>query len=124
MDPNTWPPTLAEAKADREVSERAGMSTRDDAALQSALDAAVEYVQAARKDLNYSRGAVGEDLLPFPGVLVKLGTIRLAARYFYRRTNVEGVVSLGEAGSARLPSFDADIERMLRIGRFRRPVTA
>ncbi|MBB2500264.1 hypothetical protein H5411_14160 [Amycolatopsis echigonensis] len=55
---------------------------------------------------------------------MSLGTVRLAAREFARRRSPEALIDMGELGSARIPSFDPDIERLLGIGRFRGPVFA
>jgi len=114
----TWPPLLADLKAD--MNSPAGAS--DDAALQAQLDAAVTFVQRVRSDVDFAP-------FPLPGVTVPdadlvLGTLRLAARWFTRRRSPEALVTMGELGSARIPSFDPDIERLLRIGRFRGPVFA
>ena len=61
-------------------------------------------------------------VLPVPGSDFELGTIRLAGRWFTRRRSPDGLVSMAELGGARVPSFDPDIERLLRIGRHS-PVT-
>lgn len=53
-----------------------------------------------------------------------LGTIRLAARWYARRLTPSALIELGDLGGARVPSFDPDIERLLRIGRFRKSVVA
>lgn len=53
-----------------------------------------------------------------------LGTVRLASRWYARRLTPSALIELGDLGGARVPSFDADIERMLRIGKHRKSMTA
>jgi hypothetical protein len=110
-----WPPTLEELKADQKIP----VDTDDDS-LQVNLDAAVAFVEAVRTDLDFSAEPEGKA----PNAQVILGTIRLAARWFTRRRSPEALVDAGELGSARVPSFDPDIERLLSIGRYRGPVVA
>ncbi|QRP48002.1 phage gp6-like head-tail connector protein [Amycolatopsis sp. FDAARGOS 1241] len=115
----TWPPQLADLKADLKVPDG---TQGDDAVLQSCLDAAVAKVCEVRSDVDYGP-------YPMPGAKVPdadllLGTIRLAGRWFIRRRSPDALVNMGDMGSARIPSFDPDIERLLGIGRFRGPVFA
>lgn len=110
-----WPPRLADLKADMAVPD-----DRDDVLLQTHLDAAVSFVERVRSDVDYGQ-------FPVPGARVPtadlaLGTIRLAVRWFTRRRSPEALVDMAELGSARVPSFDADIDRQLRIGRYARAV--
>ncbi|NBH01941.1 phage head-tail connector protein [Amycolatopsis sp. SID8362] len=114
----TWPPQLADLKADMDIP--AGAS--DDAALQACLDAAVTVVQRVRCDVDYRPNPLPDVPVPTPDLV--LGTLRLAGRWFTRRRSPEALVTLGELGTARIPSFDPDIERLLQIGRFRGPVFA
>ncbi len=102
----TWPPTLAQLKLDMGV-------TRDDkdAALQQALDAAVAYVERVRSDLDFS-APVTDDLV--------LGTLRYARRLDYRRESPGGAIVSMEAGASPVASWDADVEKLLRIGRYGR----
>lgn len=53
-----------------------------------------------------------------------LGTLRLAGRWHTRRRSPDGLVAMAELGAARVPSFDPDIERLLKIGRYARAVFA
>lgn len=53
-----------------------------------------------------------------------LGTLRLAGRWHTRRRSPDGLVAMAELGMGRVPSFDPDIERLLKIGRFRGAVFA
>lgn len=53
-----------------------------------------------------------------------LGTIRLAHRWHVRRRSPDGLVNMSDLGTARVPSFDPDIERLLGIGRYSGPVFA
>lgn len=111
----TWPPQLAQLKEDAQIP-----GTGEDAVIQRNLDAAVAFVQGQRSDLDFGPHPLGTP----PSDDVCLGTIRLAARWFARRRSPEALVDMAELGSARIPSFDPDIERLLGIGRFRGPVFA
>lgn len=112
----SWPPVLADLKADLEVSD-----DRDDAELQTQLDAAVGFVQRVRADVDFD----GSDPdLPAPTSDLVLGTVRLAARWYTRRRSPAALLEMGELGSSRIPSFDPDIDRMLGIGRYRKSVFA
>ncbi|MBN9739508.1 hypothetical protein DMP23_00040 [Amycolatopsis sp. A1MSW2902] len=59
-----------------------------------------------------------------PGADLALGTLRLAGRWFTRRRSPDALISMGDLGSARVPSFDPDIDQLLRVGRFARAVVA
>lgn len=111
----SWPPSLADLKADLKIPV-----TTDDAVLQANLDASVSFVERVRSDLDFGDFPLGTP----PGADVYLGTLRLAGRWFTRRRSPEALVDMGELGSARIPAFDADIDRLLRIGRFRGSVIA
>lgn len=113
----TWA-TLAGLKADmkRDVDD-----TRDDAALTIQLDAAVAFVERVHAG---SFDFTGLGSLPTPPADLVLGTYRLAARWFARRKSPDAVVALGDLGTGRIPSFDPDIDRLLRLGRYRGPVIA
>ena len=104
----TWV-TLADLRAD--VTAPTGAT--EDARLQSALDAAAAYVEDARADLDFTG--------PVPD-RVKLGTLRLAARWWRRRLQAEGQVTaeLGYLGS--VPYTDPDIDRLLGVGKYGRSV--
>lgn len=67
------------------------------------------------------RSAAGRKA-PTPDLI--LGTLRLAGRWHTRRRSPDGLVSMAELGAARVPSFDPDIERLLKIGRYRGAVFA
>jgi hypothetical protein len=109
----TWPPTLAEMKTDQKVDLD---DTRDDERFQTNLDAAVAFVERNRPRFNYRADPLSA--YPDPTADLHLGTIRLAARWKDRTRSPDGMVAMGEMGSARVTSFDPDIDRMLRIGRF------
>jgi hypothetical protein len=113
-----WPPQLAELKSDMGITD-----TRDDAQLTVCLDAAIAYVERVRVE-SFNFDADPESELPDPTADLELGTLRLAGRWFSRRKSPEALIEMGEFGSARVPSFDADIERLLGIGRYRRAVFA
>lgn len=104
----TWPPTLAQFKADMAIT-----STRDDVQLQNSLDASIAYVEqvhAGRYD--FALTGIGA---PVPGTFPR-GVILLAARDNARRRSPDGLVAGGDA-TARIPNFDADIERLLQLRR-------
>lgn len=113
----SWPPTLEHLKNDQKVDLE---DTRDDERYQDNLDAAVSEVQRVRPQFNYDNDPLS--LLPVPGADHVLGTIRLAARWFTRGRSPDGIVSLADAGTGRITSYDPDIDRMLRIGRFAKAV--
>lgn len=96
--------TLAELKNDQYLDTQT--LTRDDQALQRNLNAAMSWVQRHRPDLNYaSEATVDED--------IKLGTLRLAARWSMQGTADLG--ELGEQGSRRIWRLDTDIYSMLGV---------
>lgn len=115
-----WPPKRADLKQDMGI---AATDTRDDAALDRMLDAAVTFVERVRVgEFDFEGDALSE--LPDPPADLVLGTLRLAARWHTRRRSPDGLVAMADAGSARVASFDPDIDRMLGIGRYRGPVIA
>lgn len=117
---DSWPPTLDELKADRKIDLD---DTRDDDALQQELDAAVSFVERVRPEFQYTADATSD--APAPTADIRLGTIRLASRWYDRRKSPDGLVYQGqEQGSSRIPAVDPDIERQLGIGRYRGPVFA
>lgn len=113
----SWPPSLDQLKVHMKVTD-----SRDDERLQLVLDAAVVYVQRVHAD----RWSFGDQFSELPDVPVDiaLGTMSLAARLHLRRRSPDGLVSNGDLGVARVATTDPDIERLLRIGRFRRSVIA
>ena len=115
-----WPPTLDELKQDRSIPLH---DQRDDERLSQVLDAAVAFVQrihAGRYNFDDESGATVPDVPDD----VRLGTLRLAGRWHIRRRSPDALVQMAEMGSSRVPSFDPDIDRLLRIGRFGLPVVA
>lgn len=115
----TWinGPTLEGLKLDAGIT----VTTNDDV-LQSQLDAAIAYVMRRRSDLNYNADL--SDPNPAPGADFVLGVYRLAIRWNTRRRSPDGLITAGDMGTARIPAFDADIERMLGIGRYSGPCFA
>jgi hypothetical protein len=109
--PLDWPPTLATYKLDLKLDA----DERWDDALQASLDAAVSYVERVRTDVTYS--GLDEDLEPVSADLV-LGTLRYARRLDSRRDSPLGALIVGTLGAANVPGWDADIERLLRTGRY------
>jgi hypothetical protein len=110
----SWPPALSELKGDMNIGPS---DTRDDVALQVQLDAAVSFVERVRPAFNYRADPLST--LPAPVPDLNLGTVRLAGRWYTRRKSPDALVAMGDLGSARIPSFDPDIERLLGIGRFK-----
>ena len=107
-----WPPQLQDVKG-------SSTDSRDDVALQDALDAAVDWGEDARAgDFDFG----GAPTLPAPPYRVFRGTIQLAKRWVNRLNSPDGLVDMGELGAARIPSVDPDIERQLGVGRWRRPL--
>lgn len=112
-----WPPTLADLKSHRDVPLD---DTSDDANLTRELASAVAYVKrAGRGEWNF--GEVGEELLDTPDADFELGTIMLASRWYDRRQSPTNTFQIPDAGSATIPSYDTDIERMCRLGRYAPP---
>lgn len=112
-----WPPQLDDVKAELRI-ERS--DTRDDANLQVVLDSAVDYVEEHRSgDFNFDGTLI---TLPVPPHRIHLGTVRLAVRWHTLRRSPDGLVDAGDFGTVRVPNVPADIERMLGLGNFRRPL--
>lgn len=109
----SWRPTLADLKADMSIT-----SSRDDVPLQTSLDASCAYVEQyhfQRYDFD------GAGLYPpVPGTFVR-GVLMLAARDNARRRSQDGLLGSGDA-TARIPNFDADIERLLQLRRAGRAI--
>lgn len=76
--------------------------------------AAASFVEAHRRDL-FVDGAG-----PVPAHVVE-GAVLLAARLHARRSSPAGLASYGEFGPAAVLRFDADVERLLGIGRSAKP---
>lgn len=108
----SWPPTLEDLKNDKDI---AADDALDDEALTRRLDAAVAFVERVRPRFNYTDDPTST--LPAPTADLVLGTLMLASRLYTRRSSPDGLVALADMATGRVPSFDPDIERMLRIGR-------
>lgn len=106
----SWPPTLADLKAD----VRATDDDRDDDALGVRLAAAIAYVE----DVHASDPEFLES------DRARLGCLMLAVRLYRRRDTPDGLLMAGELGAVRVGTGDPDIDRMLKIGRYRRSVIA
>lgn len=113
-----WPPELQDVKDDLGVADN-----RDDVALAMALEAAIAYVEGPlgrAGEFNFTGDPAS--LLPTPDRALFLGTVRLAGRWHNRRRSPDGLIDMGELGTARVPSVDPDVERLLGVGRFRGPL--
>ncbi len=106
----SWPPALGALKTDLKVDD-----ARDDERLQQVLDAAVAFVERVHP-------GVGATANPDPDLV--LGTLRLAGRWHVRRRSPDALIAAGDLGTSRVPSFDPDIDRLLRLGKFRAAVIA
>ena len=118
-----WPPTLTALKVDGKIPD-----SRDDAKLSAELAAAVDYVEGVRRDVDFT-GLLTEEELEDAGMVrvghaLHLGTIRLALRWQARGRSPDGMIASPDTGSVRVSTGDADIDRMLKVGRFARPVIA
>lgn len=109
-----WPPDVRALKDDLGIAPE---DTRDDERLRAQLAAAVAYVEQVHAG-RYDFAGDASSGLPAPDADMRLGVVRLAARWHTRRRSPDGLVVAGELGSFRVPALDADIERLLRIGRF------
>ena len=111
-----WPPQLPDLKEYVGVSDN-----RDDATLMVALDAAVAYVEDA---LAGTYNFLGDPLvvLPAPTPRVVQGAVRYAARLHNLRRSPDGTIDMGELGTARIPTNDPEVERLLGVGRWRPPM--
>jgi hypothetical protein len=110
--------TLPQLKTHMKIAPE---DTRDDERLEEVLVAAMAFVERVRKgQFNFD----GDPLCdaPEPTADLKLGTLMLADRWHTRRRSPDGLVQMAELGSARVASFDPDIDRLLRLGRHARPV--
>jgi hypothetical protein len=116
----TWPPSLAELKLDMKIADS---DTRDDDRLQQVLDASVAFVERVHDGAFNFAGELVTELPEVPADL-QLGTLRLAGRWHVRRRSPDALIQAGELGTSRVPTFDPDIERLLRIGRHRKSVIA
>lgn len=118
-----WPPNLQAFKTNL-ISRGEDVSDLDDddARLQQVLDAAVAEVERIHAG-RFNFAGDPDDPRPEPGPQISLGTLMLAGRWHTRRRSPDGLVEMGqEMGSSRVPSFDPDIDRLLRIGRHGIPV--
>jgi hypothetical protein len=111
----TWPPTLDELKDDLKIALD---DTTEDVRLTMDLDASIAFVQRVRSDVQYDPLNPDQLGLPGPDADLKLGTLRLAGRWNTRRRSPDAMIAMAELGTARVSSYDPDIDRMLRIGRY------
>lgn len=117
-----WPPTLDDLKSDMRITD-----ARDDVRLQDMLDAALAFVAGVHDVASGGTYNVMDDPFssaPPPDADMALGTVRLAARWHTRGRSPDGLVNAGDLGTTRVTTFDADIDRQLKIGRHALPVIA
>lgn len=119
-DSFVWPPELDDLKIDNGIELD---DHRDDDKLGQVLAAAVSFIEGVHEE-TYTFSGEPTDLQPAADVLLGLGTVRLAYRWHTRRRSPDALVSMSELGAGRVPSFDPDIDRMCRIGRYAPPVIA
>lgn len=117
-----WPPTfdelLLELGPAYDTPDQA-----DEQRLRTVLHAAVAFVEHVHQKSYDFQGDLLSDKPPPPDT-VELGTLRLAIRWHTRRRSPEALLTMGELGSTKVPSFDPDIERLLGIGKYRKAVFA
>lgn len=115
---SAWPATLADLKLDIGITD-----TDSDAQMQLDLDAAIAYVERVLADVWNFDGT--KPWLPAPiGADAYLGTLRIAGRTIYRRRSPDGMVGAADGLAIRVPSTDADIERLLQTNRYSGPMFA
>ena len=109
-----WPPSIDELKTDLKIDPS---DNREDARLAMDLDAAVAWAQSLK---NYRFDLADPDQvgLPDPPKDFRLGTLRMAGRLNARRRSSDGMVSMGDLGVTRVTSYDNDIDRLLKIGKY------
>lgn len=120
----SWPPALQDLKDHIGVTD-----DRDDVTLSVALQAAISYVAdpidgvlAGTYNFSGASADVVEALLPLPTERIRQGTLMYAYRLHNRRRSPDGTIDMGELGTARIPSNDPEIERLLGVGRWRAPM--
>jgi hypothetical protein len=85
--------------------------------LEDARKAAATFVERRRPDLVWL-DATDQDV----PADVWLGAVLLTNRLLARRGSPQGVAELGEFGPAHVARTDPDVERLLGIGRYGKPV--
>lgn len=117
-----WPPTLDELKSDMRADLE---DTRYDDQLTQTLDAAIRYVERVRSDVDFAAAAAVDPPALTPGKVavtddLVLGTLRYARRLDIRRDSPSGMVVTDQIGATPVAGWDADIEKLLRVGRYAR----
>ncbi len=115
--PVTWPPDLAAYKTDLKL---AAEDDRWDDALQASLDAAVEWLQETRTDVNWFDESDPDGLLRPVTMRLILGCLRYARRLDIRRETPLSTLIVAELGSANVSTLDFDIDKLTRTGRYAR----
>ncbi len=115
--PLTWPPSLDSYKVDLKL---AADDDRFDDALQASLDAAVDWLQEARPDVNWFDESDPDGLLKPVTMRLILGCLRYARRLDIRRETPLSTLIVAELGSANVSTLDFDIDHLTRTGRYAR----
>lgn len=121
-----WPPCLTDLRNDAGKAAD-DQDDSDDGSLSMVLDAAitrVTYLKGDEYDLDDDPTGESDSggIRIAPDFDLILGTIRLARRWHDRRRSPDGAaIMAGDLGTARVPAYDPDIERLLKIGRYARP---
>lgn len=90
------------------------MDTFDDKWVDLALKAAVDYVRSKRPDCNWD----------VPSASQRAGLIMLAARFYERRGADGNDVNAGYEFGGPIPMIGREIQELLGLGRYYRPVVA
>lgn len=107
-----WPPTLDDLKAELSIDD-----SRDDVPLALRLSAAIDFVLEQRTDIKYDTSDP-DDLRPLVDDRVFLGALRLASRWYTQRRSDADTITTAEFGTYQVAAVDADIQRLLKIGRY------
>jgi len=81
-----------------------------------ARQAAADYVERVKRSLVYL-DAAPEDI----PASVRSGAMLLVSRLLARRSSPAGLATFGEFGAQAVRAHDADIDRMLGLGRYGKP---
>jgi hypothetical protein len=113
---HTWPPLLADLKKDLKLDANDAL---DDDQLNMDLAAAIAWAEGLGKAYRFDTTDPDQVTLAAPPDDFWLGTVRYAVRLGDRRRSKDGMVNMGELGVTRVTSYDNDIDRLMKIGKFR-----